>query len=167
MKTKTFSPALILGLLVFPIVASSQQPVTHKVSVSQSAVPVTTTLHGKITRKDTGLTIVTVGVRPITVNVSINAKTTFSLNGVLANFVGIKVGDSVVVKYIPLGQPVDAISVEAHRHRLGSVDAVLDPLTPQAAYPYCPNVGSGGTIESKNIPCYCNACGGAGSGMVW
>src|SRR5947207_3009666 len=167
MKPNAIVSALTLALLVSAGAADSQQAPAEKTNASRSAVSATS-LNGKITHKDTGLTVVTAGVSTRSVNVRINAKTSFFLNGIAANFGAMKVGDSVVVKYLPLsGQFVDAISVEAHSHRLGRVNAVVDPSSPPAAYPYCPNVGSGGTIEAKNIPCYCNACGGAGSGMVW
>jgi len=158
----------LVTFLVFAVCTFSLQtmPQTQKTNTSQSAVPATS-LNGKITNKDTGLTVLTVGVRAIPINVGINAKTTFSLNGVAANFEGIKVGDSVVVEYLPLSdQVVAAISVEAHRHRRGSVSDVLEPLPPPAGYKYCPySAGSG--IPASATPCYCNKCGGDGSGMVW
>lgn len=162
---KNLRPATFLVFAVCAFSLPTMAQTTEKTNASRSALPATS-LNGKITHKDTGLAVLTVGVRPIAIKVRINAKTTFSLNGVAANFAGIKVGDSVVVKYLPLsGQAVDAISVEAHRHRLGSISDVLEPLPPPAGYPYCPNVGPGGTVTGT--PCYCNACGGAGSGMVW
>lgn len=160
----------LVTVLVFVVCALSlstlaQTPPPQKTNNPGSALPATS-LNGKITRKGAGLTVSAVGVRPVSVNVSIKAKTTFSLNGVAADFASIRVGDSVVVKYLPLaGEAVNAISVEVHRHRIGRVEDVLEPLPPPAYYPYCPHVGPGGTVTGT--PCYCNACGGAGSGMVW
>jgi len=162
----------LIALLVFSglsVLTMAQTNNTSKPTLPTDTFPASvpaTTLNGKITHKDTGLTVLTVGVRPIAINVGINTKTTFSLNGVAANFDGIKVGDSVVVEYLPLSdQAIDAISVEAHRHRRGSVSKVLEPLPPNPGYPFCPQVGSGGTVTGT--PCYCKRCGGAGSGMVW
>jgi hypothetical protein len=164
----------LIALLVFAALSvltmaqtNNSSKLTLTTETSQAAVPATT-LNGKITHNDSGFTILTVGVRPIAIKVGINRKTTFSLNGVAANFDGIKVGDSVVVEYLPLSdQAVNAISVEAHRHRRGSVSGVLEAVPPPPGYPYCPQVGSGGTIPSTATPCFCADCGGGGRGMVW
>lgn len=143
------------------------KPPIQKTNTSQLAV-LATSLNGKITLKDAGLTVLPLGVGAIPVNVGISAKTIFTLNGVAASFAGINVGDSVVVKYLPLSsQAVDAVSVEAHRHRRGTVSAILEPVPPPANYPFCPYVGSGGTITNEMTPCYCSGCGGAESGMIW
>ena len=167
MKSKDIALLLTLALLVSAN-ANSQPASSEKTSTSKSTVSITS-LNGKITQKATGLTVLTAGVRPVVIKVSVNAKTTFFLNGVTTIFSGIKVGDSVVVKYLSLSdQAIDAISVEAHRHRSGRVNDILDTASAETnVYPYCPHVGSGGSIDGKNIPCYCKQCGDAGSGMVW
>jgi len=170
MKNKKICSVVALVLLASASVASSQQPVEMEGGVQRTNTSLSkvlaTSLTGKVADKGTSLTVLTPGVRPLDINVGVNAQTTFYLNGVVTKFADILIGDWVVVKYLPIpGQAVNAISVEAHRHRLGTVSFVLDPLPPPADYPYCPYVGHGGTVTGT--PCYCAGCGGAGSGMVW
>jgi hypothetical protein len=162
MKRKSISIVLTVAALVCAGFAADSEK-------AQPGGGRATTLAGKVARKGrSSLTVLAVGVRPMSVNVRLNAGTALSLNGRVADLSGIRIGDSAVVKYVPLtGQVVNAINVEAHRHRLGTVNSVIDPTPPPIGYPYCPQVESGGTIPGTATPCYCNKCAGAGSGMVW
>lgn len=170
MKSKKIFQVAVLALFISASVAISKQPTQRERGSQESRQlgPQTTSLNGKVTDKGTGLTVLTVGVRPLSIHIGINAQTTFSLNGAVTNLAGIQIGDSVVVNYpILRSEAVNANSVEAHRHRRGTVGDVLEPPPPSAGYPYCPYVGSGGTVGNQYTPCYCKACGGAGSGMIW
>jgi len=170
MKAKYLLLVVVASVLThLSVVASAQlRHAARETAPSKSAVA---TLIGRVTQnKFTSITVSAVG-KPIIVNVTINPQTKLSLDGIATSAAKIGVGDSVVVTYLPRSDAaVNAIAVEAHHHRVGKLEAQLDPTpTPVTAqtYPYCPNVGSGGTIPGTKTPCYCNKCGGAGSGMVW
>lgn len=178
---KSIILSIIVLALVFGGAVQSQERAAREANIAESLIT-TKSLSGKvIERKDASITVSTAAVRPITINVRIGAQTKVLLNGTAATIARIQAGDSVVVQYSerasstissrPLNdtyvEAIDASSVEAHRHRVGKIEVVLEPPPPPAGYAYCPNVGSGGTIPASKTPCYCNACGGAGSGMVW
>ncbi|HEX2832539.1 MAG TPA: hypothetical protein VHW00_05970 [Thermoanaerobaculia bacterium] len=172
---------IIVLALVFGGALQSQERAISEANTAESLVTVKS-LSGKvIERQDTGITVSTAAVRPITIHVRTGAQTKVLLNGTASTLSRIQTGDSVVIQYSeraattissrPVSETyaatIDALTVEVHRHRAGKIEVVLEPLPPPAGYAYCPNVGSGGTIPASKTPCYCNACGGAGSGMVW
>jgi len=155
---------VVAGLLfaAYTSGASSTQP-----QASQASKPIV----GKIVaRDDQGISVTTVGEKPETVKLDVDASTKVLLNGAAGSLKGIAIGDAVVAQSVQRGGRRVATSVETHRHRTGRIASQIEisPAPAQAAtYPYCPNVGSGGSIPSNKTPCYCKACGGAGSGMVW
>jgi hypothetical protein len=57
-------------------------------------------------------------------------------------------------------------SAELRVKVVGAHRIVVGPPPKSTDYKFCPHVGSGGTISNKDIPCYCKACGDAGSGMI-
>src|SRR5258706_13452311 len=62
MKHLRLGTFLVFAVCAFSLPTMAQM--TQKTITSQSALPATS-LNGKITHKDTGLTVLTVGVRPI------------------------------------------------------------------------------------------------------
>lgn len=161
-----------LGLVVGAVPASSQQERVASAEVTAPAPVLLNTVFGKISKRSDGaVSMTTAGRKPQRIDLLIASRTKVLVDGKPSDASKLAAGDSVVVSYAHRPSPtISPTRIEAHHYRAAPVEAQLDP-TPlplaEQSYPYCPNVGSGGTVSASKTPCYCKACGGAGSGMIW